>query len=121
MEDAPDRRTGGSVDTVPTWRVTREGPVSFTVTLSNRGDAEVRVTGVRRDPDGDDQQFAPEEVDPVTLSPGDARPVTVRGRAVCEERFGGQVTGKNGQTFVLDDGDEANVDFDALVDFVPCR
>ena len=123
MEDAPDKRVGGSVGPVPTWRVTSEVPVSFSVTLRNDGDTDVRVTGVRRDPDGDDHQFAPERIDdaPVTLRPGESRSVTVHGRGVCEEKYGGQITGKNGQTFVYDEGETQNLDFEALVDFVPCR
>ena len=121
MEDVPDRRTGGSIDPVPTWRVSGEGAVSFSLTLRNDGEAAVRVTGVRRDPSGDDQQFSPQTIEPVTLQPGESRSVTVQGRAVCEERFGGQVTGKNGQTFVYDDGETQNVDFGALIEFVPCR
>ncbi len=121
LEDVPDRRTGGSVDPVPTFRVTGEREISFTVLVRNETSDEVRLGAVERDEDGDDQQFVPAGFEPLTIRPGQTRRVTVRGRAVCEERFGGQITAKNGQTFVFEDGGSQNVDFPGLVEFDPCR
>ena len=120
LEDVPDRRTGGSVEPVPTWRA-QGGEVAFSVVLRNRIDANLHVTGVVRDEDGDDQQFVPTGIDaPVRLGPGDRRRIEVRGRAECNGRAGGQVSGKNDQWFTLDDGSDLDVDLGVLLEFV-CR
>ena len=121
MQDVPDRRTGGSVETVPTWRVDAGTEVSFSVHLRNTGEKTLRVIGVARDRDGDDQQFVPAGIDaPVTLQPRTGRRVEVRGRAECPQKMPGQLSGKNGQRFRLEGGETADVDFEALIEFV-CR
>lgn len=116
--DAPDRRTGGSAEPVPTWRVESGGRVTYSVQLRNTGDDPVRVVGVERDEDGDDQQFAPGGIGPQPrLAPGAAARVEVTGRHDCDGRTAGQVSGKNGQRFRLDGGETVDVDLGGLIEF----
>ncbi len=122
-EDSADRRDGGSVGAVPTWRERGDegDEVSFSVLLRNGGSEPVEVTGVERDPDGDDQLFDPVglEAAPVRLAAGEERRVEVAGRIQgCARKLAGQISLKNGQTFVVGDGETQNVDFGALLEIL---
>ena len=118
LRDVPDRRTGGSVDAVPTWRA-EGGSVSFALRVTNRGPDPVEIVGTVRDEDGDDQQFVPGGIDgSLLLAAGASGRVEVAGRADCNGRMPGQVSGKNGQRFRLGDGGTADVDLGALIEFV---
>ncbi len=118
MEDVPDRRTGGSIEPVPTWRV-EGGDASFTVTVRNDGEDTVQVVGVARDEVGDDQQFAPTGLDlPVELRAGTGMQVEVRGRAECNGRGPGQLSEKSAQRFRLAGGETVDVELGALIEFV---
>ena len=121
LTDVPDRRTNGSVDPVPTWRV-KGGAVAFGITLRNEGDDTLMVTGVERDENGHDQQFVPEGIDSaVELTPGARMTVRVRGRAECNGRAAGQISKKTAQRFTLGDGTTRDVDLGALIEFACAR
>ena len=118
MQDVPDRRTNGSVDPVPTWRV-EGGELSFSITLRNAGEDTLRVIAVARDEDGDDQQFVPGGVSPgVSLRPGATRRVVITGRHECNGRAAGQISRKSGQRFELAGRDPVEVELGALIEFV---
>ena len=123
FEDVPDRRTGGSVRPVPTWRFSgapRES-VSFSFVLRNDGSEPVRILAVDQDLDGDDQLYQPVYIDGdhVTLRPGEARRVRIGGHIRrCAKKMAGQLALKNSQVFLIgEDLEPVDVDLGALLEF----
>ena len=112
-----DRRTGGSAEPVPTFRADG-GRLTFVVHVRNTGTEPVTVVGPVRDEPGDDQQFAPSDRDlRVAIGPGQIERLPVSGRTDCNGRMPGQVSGKNGQRFLVGGGEEVDVDLGALIEF----